>query len=57
MFEDEYGVHVLVNAATFRTILEQGSATYRAGMTRVAFQNGTDRWLKANAQDILNRAG
>ena len=55
MFQDEDGGHVLVNAATFRTILEQGSVTYRPGMTRVAFQDGTDRWLKATARDILNR--
>jgi hypothetical protein len=50
MFQDEDGEDVIVTVGTFRTILEQGNATYRPGMARVAFQDGTDLEQKVNEQ-------
>jgi hypothetical protein len=53
LFEDEDGQEVSVGSATFKKILEPKIGSDRKGMTLVAFNDGTERWVKATPQQIL----
>ena len=54
IFQDEHGHAVAISAATLKEILEPGMiGTDREGMTLVAFNDGTKRWVKASPQQIV----
>jgi len=49
---DEDGQDVSVGSATFKKIVERLTG-YRPSMTLVAFNDGTERWIKATPEQIL----
>lgn len=53
IFKDEKDQKVEINAATFKEILRGGIAGYSPGLSQVVFKDGTIRWVKASAEEIL----
>ena len=54
IFQDEDGHPLMISTANFKKILEPGTiGTEREGMTLVAFNDGTKRWVKASTQQIV----